>query len=216
MTLYSLKDRGIKNKKGHKPNGDPRAAKADLYEEGYRVPFIIRWPAFTQRNVVTDRLTCTTDIYATLAEIIGSKPREQDGVDSLSFLSTLKNPKKTDRTAIVHHSISGKFEIREGDWKLILAPGSGGWSKPKDVDAIKQGLPPLQLYNLKEDLAEKNNLTEKHPDKVQHLLKILQTYVDHGRNTPGTPQKNYRNKVNIGYKKSSYHKGPLTGKVTYF
>ncbi len=92
----------------------------------------------------------------------------------------------------VSHSISGHFAIRQGVWKLCLAAGSGGWSLPREKDAQKQGLPPMQLFNLANDKAEQKNLIDAHPERVQELLKILKREVDNGRCTPGAKIPNDR------------------------
>ncbi|MEM7145212.1 MAG: arylsulfatase [Verrucomicrobiota bacterium] len=129
--------------KGHKPNGELRGHKADIYEGGHRVPFIVRWPGVVEAGSETDRLTCQTDFLATCAEIVGRELKAEEGVDSVSFLGTLKDGSQTARDAIVHHSIGGYFAIREGKWKLCFCPGSGGWSAPRPGKE-PEGSPPVQ------------------------------------------------------------------------
>ena len=73
---------------------------------------------------------------------------------------------------------------------LRFCPGSGGWGKPGDADAAKQGLPAVQLHDLSTDPAETTNLHEKHPEVVQRLTKLLNDIIANGRSTPGAPQKN--------------------------
>jgi arylsulfatase A-like enzyme len=94
------------------------------------------------------------------------------------------------RQAIVHHSFSGHFAIRQGEWKLCLANGSGGWSSPNEKTAKQQGLPDVQLYNMDKDVGETNNLQATHPERTSELLALLQQYVDRGRSTPGAQQSN--------------------------
>ena len=113
------------------------------------------------------------------------------GVDAISFLSTLKNPKKTNREDIISHSINGSFSIRQGNWKLALCPGSGGWSTPR-AGKTPEGSPSVQLFDLSNDIAETTNLYDKYPKKVEELTKLLQSYVDKGRSTPGKCQENDR------------------------
>jgi arylsulfatase A len=92
----------------------------------------------------------------------------------------------------VSHSIDGSFAIREGSWKLCLCHGSGGWSLPKEKVAKAEGLPPLQLYDLSQDVAETTNIAEKHPEKVRHLLRLLDDIVQKGRSTAGDALSNDR------------------------
>jgi arylsulfatase A len=90
----------------------------------------------------------------------------------------------------VHHSINGKFAIRKGPWKLELCAGSGGWGKPGDADATKQGLPDTQLYDLAADPGEMKNLVAEQPEVVAGLRRLLESYVANGRSTPGPKQTN--------------------------
>ncbi|MGJ8657246.1 MAG: sulfatase family protein [Akkermansiaceae bacterium] len=174
-------------KHDHIPSGIYRGTKADIYEGGHRVPFIIRWPNNIKPATVTNRLTCQTDVFSTIAEITGHHMKPSDGVDSVSFLTTLKNPSETKRDAIVSHSFLGAFAIRQGDWKLCLCKGSGGWSAPQPGKAPADA-PPMQLYNLATDPGEKNNLYAQSPDKVAELKALLEQYVANGRSTPGDKQ----------------------------
>ena len=179
-------------KNGHKPNGDLRGHKADIYEGGNRVPTLAVWPKVIKAGTSTSRLTTLADFYATCAEITGAKTTPADGVDSISFLETLKDPSKTERSAIVMHSISGAFAIRDGDWKLCFCGGSGGWSAPKKAP---KGAPKWQLYNLKNDPAEKTNLYKDNPEKVKELHTLMLKYIADGRSTKGVAQKNDANIV---------------------
>lgn len=177
--------------KGHSPNGNLRGNKADIYEGGHRVPLVFRWPKVIEPNTQTDRLTCLIDFIATCSDITDAKLDDASGVDAISFFPTLKNSTKTKREAIVHHSINGSFAIREGNWKLILCPDSGGWSAPKPGKAPADS-PNVQLFDLSNDIAETTNIYDKHPKKVEELTKLLQSYVTKGRSTPGKIQKNDR------------------------
>jgi arylsulfatase A len=175
--------------KGHKPNGDLRGHKADIFDGGHRVPFVVRWPGVVEAGTETSRLTCQTDILATCAEIVGRELKAGEGVDSVSFLATLKDASQVARDAIVHHSINGSFAIREGKWKLCLCPDSGGWSEPKPGKAAKDA-PPVQLFDLEADPGEEKNLAEDLPEKVEAMTALMQRYVDEGRSTPGERQSN--------------------------
>ncbi len=178
--------------KGHYPNYIYRGAKADLYEGGHRVPFIVYWPEGTKKGISKESV-CLTDIYRTFAQIAGVSLGENEGEDSYSFVKALQDPQsgKIGRGAIVHHSIRGDFAIRRGDWKLLLVPHSGGWSAPNPANKKAwESLPPMQLYNLKEDPSETTNLYEKHPEVVKELKALLIRYIKEGRSTQGETQTN--------------------------
>jgi arylsulfatase A-like enzyme len=73
----------------------------------------------------------------------------------------------------------GVFSIRQGQWKLILGRGSGGFSSPKTYKP-KPGEPTGQLYNLQDDLAETKNLWDGHPEIVKRLTDLLEKYKRQG------------------------------------
>ena len=177
--------------KGHNPSGKYRGHKADIYEGGHRVPFLVRWPAKVKAGQTTTQLTCLTDFTATAAEITGATLPETAAEDSFSFLpallgETAKGPK---RESLVSHSIGGNFAIREGQWKLALCPGSGGWSEPRPGKE-PAGSPPVQLFDLEADLGETKNLQAEHPEIVASLTKKLETLITNGRSMPGAKQTN--------------------------
>ena len=95
--------------------------------------------------------------------------------DSYSLLPILDKElgQKYQRVSTIHHSIDGTFAVRKGNWKLILGAGSGGWSAPKHKQALVEGSPPFQLYNLSDDMGETINLYKKYPDIVEELVTIL-------------------------------------------
>lgn len=180
--------------KGHKPSYGYRGHKADIFEGGHRVPFLVKWPAKIAAASISDQPICTTDLMATLAEVVGYRLKDNEGEDSHSMLSFLEqnSAAKSKRPAIVHHSINGSFAIREGPWKLIMAAGSGGWSFPRlpQDKAVIDTLPELQLYNLDTDPGETENLQAEYPEIVIELKALLTRYILDGRSTPGLPQKN--------------------------
>ena len=130
----------VLEEKGHDPSYIFRGHKADIYEGGHRVPFIVKWPARIKAGMVSDEIICTTDLFCTLASLTGYKPGDEEGEDSYDLTALFENPAPEIpiREATVHHSINGSFAIRKGDWKLIMCPGSGGWSypRPKDVEEL--------------------------------------------------------------------------------
>ena len=178
-------------RQGHYPSAVFRGYKADIWDGGHRIPFIVRWPGKVTAGSRSDRLTCLTDLMATCAEMLHEKLPDNAGEDSVSILPALRQTDQGPlREAVVHHSINGMFAIRQANWKLELCPGSGGWGNPGDQQARKQGLPAIQLYDMTRDVGERTNEQAKRPEVVRRLSKLLDTYVARGRSTPGTPQKN--------------------------
>jgi arylsulfatase A-like enzyme len=174
---------------GHFPSGPYRGYKSDAWDGGHRIPCIARWPGVIEPGTECGELLCLSDLMATVAEILGADLPANAGEDSVSMLSLLKGTGSSERSTVVHHSIDGKFAIRDGRWKLLLCPGSGGWTH-KDADAAKEGLPLVQLYDMQADPGETTNLQADRPEKVRELLSLLKRYVAEGRSTPGAPQEN--------------------------
>lgn len=177
--------------KGHNPSYIFRGMKSDLYEGGHRIPCLLQWKGHTKPGKV-EQTICLTDFFATFADLNGIKLKDNEGEDSYSLKTLLRRPdsKKIVREATVHHSYDGDFSIRQGNWKLVVTPTSGGWSYPMAEDVKKGGFPLLQLYDIKNDIGEKQNIVAKHKSVALQLLKLLQVYVTAGRSTPGTKQAN--------------------------
>ncbi|VGO18607.1 sulfatase family protein [Pontiella sulfatireligans] len=165
-----------------------RGGKSDIWEGGHKVPFIVRWPGKIKGGAINTTPICTTDIMATVAELVGVELPDDAAEDSVSFRPALQG-EPLERGPIINHSIQGRFAIRDGKWKLAFCPGSGGWSL-RDELALKKGLPELQLYNLAADPLEQNNLIASHPEQAAQLTDELREIINNGRSTPGKPQRN--------------------------
>ena len=174
---------------GHFPSAGFRGYKSDAWDGGHRIPCIARWPGVIAPGTECGELVCLSDLMATCAEITGVGLPDDAGEDSVSMMPLFTQTGPSERTTVVHHSLHGKFAIRNGRWKLVLCPGSGGWAHD-DADAAKEGLPPVQLYDMEDDPGETRNLHAEHPDRVKELLALLKKQVADGRSTPGAPREN--------------------------
>ncbi|MFC7338742.1 arylsulfatase [Haloferula chungangensis] len=175
---------------GHFPSAQFRGSKADLWDGGHRVPFIVRWPKGVKPGSTSEQTICLTDLMATCAELSGTTVPDGAGEDSVSFAPALKGePIASSRQGVIHHSISGHFAYRQGKWKLLLAKGSGGWTSPTEKQAAKDA-PVAQLYDLEKDPGETNNLYDSHPEVAARLLAQLEADVTSGRSTKGSEAKN--------------------------
>jgi arylsulfatase A len=177
---------------GHDPSAGFRGHKADIYEGGHRVPFIARWPTSIEGGASTSALACLTDLYSTLEDITGQERKPLGGEDGFSLVPVFEGKETSGRETLISHSIGGSFAIRQGPWKLCLSGGSGGWSDPREPEAKKKGLPPMQLFHLDDDPAEQKNLVAEKPEKVNELLRLLDKEVKNGRCTPGEAVENDR------------------------
>jgi len=111
---------------------------------------------------------------ATLADLVGDDKINSTNLDSHSFLPELRN--STYKKPARNDLIIEKKSFRQGDWKYISGYGQGGihtrWAPNKKLAKVKNI--PGELYNLKNDISEKNNLYDKYPDKV----KVMKTELD--------------------------------------
>ncbi|WP_414664014.1 sulfatase family protein [Horticoccus sp. 23ND18S-11] len=162
---------------GHFPSGPLRDYKASVYEGGHRVPFVVRWPGVVKAGSVSRQLVSQADIMATLAELFGARLPDNAGEDSFSFLPLLKGVDRPIRAHAVNTACAGTPSLREGPWKLVLAP---------DRDRATA----VQLYQLDDDLAETNNVAAAQPERVRAMQARLETIINEGRSTPGPKQKN--------------------------
>jgi arylsulfatase A-like enzyme len=146
------------------------------------VPFVVRWPGRVAAGSTSDQLLCLTDIFATVADVIGSPLPADAAEDSFSFLNAAlgRSAAGALRTNLVNHSNHGEFAYREGPWKLVFrnqGPLVQCRGKPRTIE----------LYHLGEDVAEKRDLAEKQPAEVARLRLGLERVVRDGasRDIPG-------------------------------
>lgn len=164
-------------KAGLRVNGALRGGKHDVWEGGFKVAFLVRWPGKAQAGTVCKEMISLADILATTAAIVGEPlpPAAQAAEDSRSFLPAIRGETaKPAREDMIVHSAPGVFAIRKGPWK---------WIEGIPVDDIKPGARKAQadqfrpqLYNLQDDPAETKDVSGDHPDVVQELQGLLNRY----------------------------------------
>ncbi len=162
---------------GHDSSGGLRGMKADAWEGGHRMPFIVRWPGKVQPASQCDDMISFCDLLATFAALTEGELPADAGPDRFSFLPALLGTQEQDSNVRPHLALrsgNGLMTIRSGDWKLIAGLGSGGFSTPKRVQP-GPGDPAGQLYNLAKDPGEAMNLYDQEPKIVQRLSEQLQT-----------------------------------------
>ncbi len=165
---------------GHDSSGGLRGMKADAWEAGHRMPFIVRWPGKVKEGTMTKQTICFTDLLATFADVSDAALPEDAILDSYSFLPVLKGEQPENepvRAPIVMSTGGDRMMIRSGDWKLINHLGSGGFSKPRQIEPAP-GDPAGQLYNLADDPGETNNVYLEHPEIVSRLTIEMQKILE--------------------------------------
>ncbi|MEM9718991.1 MAG: arylsulfatase [Bacteroidota bacterium] len=154
----------------HQSNDRWRGTKADIWEAGHRVPFLVRWPDKVRPGSTQDTTVCLTDVMATIAEILAIDLPQDEALDSHSFLPLLTGMEGFERPPVVHHSVAGMFSIRHNNWKLVLGNGSGGRQQPRGKPFEK----PYQLYDLAKDPEEKRDLSGEELEVMEALEKKLE------------------------------------------
>jgi arylsulfatase A-like enzyme len=163
------KDEAVQKLGNHKPAGPLRGGKYSLFDGGTRIPFIIRWTGKVSPGT-SDALFSQIDLIASFASLTGQSLSQSESPDSQDHLNTLLGLSKTGRDWLVEHS--GRLTIIKGDWKFI-EPGPG--AKLQVNTNTETGNDPLpQLYNLRTDIGERNNVASQNPLIVKELTELLQ------------------------------------------
>ncbi len=183
---------------GHRQNGPLLGFKFDAWEGGQRVPFIARWPGKIPAGAVSEQLISNVDMLATLAALTGYQLKAGEGPDSYNVLPALSG--SPDNAIRDHLVLAAKeqshLSLRSGKWMYIGAQGGGGFGgkkfgsnnlgdtiavemtgqKNSDIKngRIKPGAPPEQLYNLKTDLYQRENVIREHPGIARRMKKQLE------------------------------------------
>jgi arylsulfatase A-like enzyme len=161
-------DKAVELLGNHKPAGPLRGGKYSLFDGGTRVVFIARWPGKIKPGT-SDALFSQIDLLSSFAELTGQKLAAEDGPDSFNSLDILLGKTFTGREWLLEHS--GRLTIIKGDWKYI-EPGGG--AKIQVNTNTETGNDPLpQLYNLKTDLGERNNVAPDNQAVVKELTELL-------------------------------------------
>ncbi|WP_237226797.1 sulfatase family protein [Rubinisphaera sp. JC750] len=161
----------------HTANANWRGTKADVWEAGHRVPFLVRWPGKVTAGGVCETTICLTDLFATAADVVELELPENAAQDSFSILPLLKGEQEFERAPVINHSAAGMFAIRDGKWKLVLGNGSGGRQAPKGKPFAK----PYALFDLEADPSETTNVIDEHPEIAADLEERCLAIRDSGR-----------------------------------
>ncbi|QEK53104.1 arylsulfatase [Pedobacter aquae] len=164
-------DKSVEMLGSHKPAGPYRGGKYSAFEAGTRVPTIAYWPSKIKPSV-SDALFTQIDLYHSLAKLSGVKLNHNEALDSFDALPVILGKSKKGRKYIVEEAFT--LAIRQGQWKYIhpVSMSTPQWLDHKKVESAlsKQ----VQLYNLKADPTERNNIAAMHPKKVKKMQTLLE------------------------------------------
>jgi len=162
---------------GLRVNGKWRGRKHSIYEGGFRVPFVVRWPGKVPAGTVSEKTISLVDMFATVAAVVGkSLPSAKEAAeDSFNVLPAFLGRSSPDplRPSMIVHSVDGNFAIREGPWKYIEGKASPTVKRVSRADELG-----AQLYNIQDDPAEQENLIGAYPEIAKRLADVLETHRD--------------------------------------
>ncbi|SKB01101.1 Arylsulfatase A [Prosthecobacter debontii] len=165
LVIFTSDNGGLSTSEGSPTSNLPlRGGKGWMYEGGIREPLVIRWPAVVKPGRVVDTPVSSPDYFATAMELAQGKTTSQ--VDGLSLLPVLRGGSLPERPLYWHYPHYGNqggapgAAVREGDWKLIEWYEDGK----------------RELFNLREDIGETDDVARAHPDKVAALAAKLEAW----------------------------------------
>lgn len=191
LVIFTSDNGGVLMTEGERPeaeayraglrcNGKLRGRKHSIYQGGFRVPFIVRWPQRVQAGTVCDETISLVDMYATIAGLADQPVPTDEKVaeDSFNVLPSLLGASLTKpiRSSMIVHSPNGNFAIRRGPWKYIEGKASPTLKKVSRRDELG-----AQLFNLEDDPGEENNLLGEHREIANQLAALLEQQRKSGR-----------------------------------
>lgn len=166
------KDQAVELLGNHKPSGNFRGGKYSSFEGGTRVPAIIRWTE-TIKPGISDKLLCQIDLLASFGSMLNVKLPSGAAPDSENHLAELLNQGGNGREYLVVQNVNNALSVIHNNWKYIFP--SSGPAYGKQTNTEYGNLNQDQLYNLLNDLGEKNNIAGQNPQVVEQLRSKLQT-----------------------------------------
>jgi arylsulfatase A-like enzyme len=155
-------------------NAPLRGGKETLYEGGTREPLVVVWPGVTRPGSKSDAVVSGVDFFPTLANACGARVPKKVKFDGLDIRPALEGGKLSREAVYCHFPHYGglldEFPgswVRKGDWKLLRCY----FDNPDRSDRF-------ELYNLRSDVGERNNLAEAMPEKVRELNALLTRFLN--------------------------------------
>lgn len=162
-------DEAVTKLNGHTPWGPLRGGKYSSFEAGTRIPFIVSWPTKV-KPAVSDAMVSQIDLLSSFASFLNKKLPEGDAPDSKNLFKTFTGTSTTGRDWLIEQGLA-TLAIIKGDWKYIEPNNGEAVERLTNIELGNNSQP--QLYNLKLDIGEKENLAQKYPEKVEELKALL-------------------------------------------
>ena len=159
--IFYLSDNGGPTASTTSNNGPLRGYKAQTWEGGIRIPFMVQWKGHLPAGKVSDQVVSSMDIYATATAAAGHPPEADWKLDGVNLLPYLTGEKTGNPHDTLCWRMFEKWAIRHGDYKIVM---------------MGEATPKPQLFNLAEDIGEKNDLAAKMPDKYNELMALYKAW----------------------------------------
>lgn len=165
-------DDAVAKLNGHKPAGPLRGGKYSAFDGGTRIPLIVSWPGHVKKGV-SDAMVSQIDFMASFAAFAGNPFPDGKYMDSHNVMDVLLGKSHKGRDYVIEHALNNTLSIIKGDWKYIEPSKGPAYNRFTGIELGNNPKP--QLYNLKTDIGEKNNLAESNPQKTQELKDLLES-----------------------------------------
>jgi arylsulfatase A-like enzyme len=150
--VFFLSDNGGPTQQTTSSNKPLRGVKGQMYEGGIRVPFMVQWQGKVKPGTIVQDPCFSLDIFPTVLEIAGvSKEDRKSKLDGRSLVPALQGSQSAKSPRSIFWRMGAQYAVRSGDWKMVSSRGR------------------VELFNLKSDIAEANDLSEKEPQKLKEL-----------------------------------------------
>lgn len=176
------KDEAIEKNGAHRAAGPYSGGKYSVYEGGTRTPFITRWPGRI-KPAVSEAVVCTVDMAGSFAAMTEAAIPNKACLDSLNVLSAMLGDSSVGRDHVVQqdNGNSGTWGLRVGDWKLQRSDRKSARNVKVEQKLANRKVPQYQLFNLKTDPAEKQNVMQQNPEIAEQMVARLTKIIEDGR-----------------------------------
>ena len=164
--VFFISDNGGPTNVNASRNEPLRGFKAQTWEGGIRVPFIMRWPQGLPAGKTSSHAVAQLDVLPTVLAAVGADIKSEWKLDGVNLLPHLQGRNAGAPHDALYWRFGSQLAVRMGDWKLVKAPGAGAAAPRAGGRATTDG---AHLYNVAADIGEQNNLAEKEPDRVKRL-----------------------------------------------
>lgn len=210
--IFFISDNGGPTAQTTSGNGPLRGFKAQTWEGGIRVAWIMQWKGHIPAGQVDDRPVIQLDLLPTALAAVGVDIKPEWKLDGVNLLPYVTGANKAPPHEALYWRFGQQIAIRKGDWKLVKGAGLAGLARGAGAGAAKASTDGAELYNLTQDIGEKNNLAAKEPEKFKELAAAWNTWnaelVEPAWRPTAAPRRNTGARAGINLVSNSSTNGP--------